>query len=74
MGMRSKASKVKKSPICFWDIIEINGVKYKAGITREQREMVDRWIYDYDISTHKPVKGASKFIARAIQRIERSQL
>lgn len=74
MGMRSKARKVKRQPILFWDIIEINGVKYKAGISRKQREELDRWVYEYDASMHKPVKDAAKFIARAEQRISRSQL
>lgn len=72
--MRSKTRKVKKQPILFWDIIEINGVKYKAGITRNQREQLDRWVYKYDEKAHKPVNGAAKFIARAEQRISRSQL
>lgn len=63
--MRSKAREVKKQPILFWDIIEINGVKYKAGITREQRERLDRWVYVYDAKAHKPVKDTAKFIARA---------
>lgn len=72
--MRSKARKVKKRPILFWDVIEINGVKYKAGITREQREQFDRWVYEYDEEAHKPVKDAAKFIARAEQRIGKSQL
>lgn len=72
--MRSKARKVKKQPILFWDIIEINGIKYKAGITREQREQLDRWVYAYNEKAHKQVKDAAKFIARAEQRISRSQL
>ena len=72
--MRSKARKVKKQPILFWDIIEINGVKYKAGITRKQREQLDRWVYVYDENAHKQIKGAAKFIARAEQRTSRSQL
>ena len=72
--VRGKARKVKKQPILFWDIIEINGVKYKAGITRKQREKLDRWVYAYDTKAHKPVKDTAKFIARAGQRISRSQL
>lgn len=72
--VRSKARKVKKEPILFWDIIEINGVKYKAGISRKQREELDRWVYEYQPEAHKPVKDAAKFIARAEQRISRSQL
>ena len=71
--VRGKARKVKKQPILFWDIIEINGVKYKAGITRKQREQLDRWTYEYDTSTHKPVKDAAKFMARAHLRIIESR-
>ena len=71
--MRSKARKVKKQPILFWDIIEINGVKYKAGITREQREQLDRWVYEYDEDAHKPLKDAARFMARAHLRIIESQ-
>lgn len=71
--MRSKARKVKKQPILFWDIIEINGVRYKAGISREQREKLDRWTYEYDASTHKPIKDAAKFMARAHLRIIESR-
>lgn len=71
--VRGKARKVKKQPILFWDIIEINGAKYKAGITREQREQLDRWVYVYDEKTHKPVKDAAKFTARAHLRIIESQ-
>lgn len=72
--VRGKARKVKKQPILFWDIIEINGVKYKAGIAREQRERLDRWVHVYDEKAHKPVNDTAKFIARAEQRISRSQL
>lgn len=71
--VRSKARKVKKQPILFWDIIEISGVKYKAGITRKQREQLDRWVYVYDEKAHKPVKDAAKFMARAHLRIIESQ-
>lgn len=71
--MRSKTRKVKKQPILFWDIIEINGAKYKAGITREQCEQLDRWVYVYDEKAHKPVKDAAKFMARAHLRIIESQ-
>lgn len=71
--VRGKARKVKKQPILFWDIIEINGVKYKAGITRNQREQLDRWVYEYDEKAHKPVKDAAKFMARAHLRIIESQ-
>lgn len=71
MGVRSKKKQVK--PILFWDIIEINGVKYKAGISREQREKLDRWVYEYDEKAHKPVKDAAKFMARAHLRIIESQ-
>lgn len=72
-GVRGKARKVKKRPILFWDIIEINGVKYKAGITRKQREQLDRWVYVYDAKAHKPVKDAAGFTARAHLRIIESQ-
>lgn len=71
--VRGKARKVKKQPILFWDIIEINGVKYKAGITREQREQLDIWVYVYDEKVHKPVKDAAKFMARAHLRIIESR-
>lgn len=71
--VRGKARKVKKQPILFWDIIEINGVKYKAGITREQREKLDMWTYEYDANTHKPVEDAAKLMARAHLRIIESQ-
>jgi len=72
--MRSKARKVKKQPILFWDVIEINGVKYKAGITRKQREKLDKWAYVYDEKAHKlPLKDAAKFMARAHLRIIESQ-
>lgn len=71
--MRSKTRKVKKQLILFWDVIEINGVKYKAGITRNQREKLDRWVYVYDEKAHKPVKDAAKFMARAHLRIIESQ-
>ena len=69
--MRSKARKVK--PILFWDIVEINGVKYKAGISRKQREKLDRWVYEYNAKAHRPVKDAAKFMARAHLRIIESQ-
>lgn len=72
-GVRGKARKVKKRPILFWDIIEINGVKYKAGITRKQREQLDRLVYVYDAKAHKPVKDAARFMARAHLRIIESQ-
>lgn len=71
--VRGKTRKVKKRPILFWDIIEINGVKYKAGITRKQREQLDKWVYGYDEKAHKPVKDAAKFMARAHLRIIESQ-
>ena len=72
-GVRSKTRKVKKQPILFWDVIEVNGVKYKAGITRKQREKLDRWVYIYDEKAHKPVKDSAKFMARAYLRIIESQ-
>lgn len=71
--VRGKTRKVKKQSILFWDIIEINGVKYKAGITRKQREQLDKWVYEYDEKAHKPVKDAAKFMARAHLRIIESQ-
>jgi hypothetical protein len=71
--MRSKTRKVKKKPILFWDVIEINGIKYKAGITRNQREQLDRWVYEYDEKAHKPVKDSARFMARAHLRIIESQ-
>lgn len=71
--VRGKTRKVKKQSILFWDIIEINGVKYKAGITRKQREQLDKWVYEYDEKAHKPVKDAAKFMARAHLRIIESR-
>lgn len=71
--VRGKTRKVKKQSILFWDIIEINGVKYKAGITRKQREQLDKWVYEYDEKAHKPVKDAAEFMARAHLRIIESQ-
>lgn len=71
--VRGKARKVKKYPVLFWDIVEINGVKYKAGILRERREKLDRWVYVYDEKAHKPVEGAARFMARAHLRIIESQ-
>ena len=72
-GVRGKARKVKKQPILFWDIIEINGVKYKAGITRKQREQLDRRVCVYDAKAHKPVKDAARFMATAHLRIIEGQ-
>lgn len=71
--VRGKAREVNKRPVLFWDIIEINGVKYKAGITREQCEQLDRWVYVYDENAHKQIKDAAKFMARAHLRIIESQ-
>ena len=68
-----KNRKVKKRPILFWDVTEINGVKYKAGISQEQREKLDRWVYTYDEKAHKPVKDAAKFMVRAHLRIIESR-
>ena len=71
-GVRSKKKQVKQ--ILLWDIIEINGVKYKAGIARKQREQLDRWVYVYDEKAHKlPLKDAARFMARAHLRIIESQ-
>lgn len=71
--VRGKTRKVKKQSILFWDIIEINGVKYKAGITLKQREQLDKWVYEYDEKAHKPLKDAAKYMARAHLRIIESQ-
>ena len=66
-----KAKKLKPS---HWDIIEINGVKYRAGIAPAQFAELDRWVYPFDEKAHDlPLKDGAKYIARANKRIEESR-
>jgi hypothetical protein len=66
--------KKKQVNVRHWDIIEINGVKYRAGITPAQFTELDRWVFEFDESAHKlPPKDAAKFMARAHLRIIESQ-
>ena len=65
--MRSKKKQVK---VAHWDVIEINGVKYRASITPTQFAELDRWVFEFDKNAHKPpLKDAAKYIARAHLRI-----
>ena len=69
--MRSKKRQVK---VAHWDIIEINGVKYRAGITPAQFSELDRWVFEFDKNAYKlPLKDAAKYMARAHLRIIESQ-
>ena len=69
--MRSKKKQVN---VRHWDIIEINGVKYRASITPTQFAELDRWVFEFDEKAHKlPLKDAAKFMARAYLRIIKSQ-
>lgn len=69
--MRSKKKQVK---VAHWDIIEINGVEYRAGITPTQFAELDRWVFEFDKNAHKlPLKDAAKYMARAHLRIIESQ-
>lgn len=69
--VRSKKKQVK---VAHWDIIEINGVRYRAGITPAQFSELDEWVFPFDESAHKPVKDAAKFMARAhLRTIESRQ-
>nr|DAK03165.1 MAG TPA: hypothetical protein [Caudoviricetes sp.] len=71
VGVRSKKKQVK---VAHWDVIEINGVKYRAGITPTQFAELDRWVFEFDKSTHKlPLKDAARYMARAHLRIIESQ-
>ena len=66
--------KKKKVPVRHWDIIEINGVKYRAGITPAQFAELDQWVFEFDKSAHKlPLKDAAKYMARAHLRIIESR-
>lgn len=57
-----------------WDIIEINGVKYRAGITPAQFAELDKWVFEFDEKAYKlPLKEAAKYMARAHLRIIESQ-
>lgn len=67
-------SKKKQVNIRHWDIIEINGVKYRAGITPAQFAELDKWVFEFDEKAHKlPLKDAAKCMARAHLRIIESQ-
>lgn len=69
--MRSKKKQVK---VAHWDIVEIGGVKYRAGITPTQFAELDKWVFEFDKSAHKlPLKDATKYMARAHLRIIESQ-
>lgn len=69
--MRSKKKQVK---VKYWDIIEINGVKYRAGITPAQFSSLDEWVFPFDEKAHKvPLKDAAKYMARAHLRIIESR-
>ena len=69
--MRSKKKQVN---VRHWDIIEINGVKYRAGITPAQFAELDKWVFEFDKSAHKlPLKDAARYMARAHLRIIESQ-
>lgn len=69
--MRSKKKQVN---VRHWDIIEINGVKYRAGITANQFAELDKWVFPFDENAHKlPLKDAAKYMARAHLRIIESQ-
>jgi hypothetical protein len=69
--VRSKKKQVKAAN---WDIIEINGVKYRAGITPAQFAKLDKWVLEFDRGAHKlPLKDAAKYMARAHLRIIESQ-
>ena len=69
--MRSKKKQVK---VAHWDIIEINGVKYRAGITPAQFAELDEWVSPFDEKAHKlPPKDAAKYMARAHLRIIESR-
>nr|DAW15462.1 MAG TPA: hypothetical protein [Caudoviricetes sp.] len=71
VGVRSKKKQVR---VARWDIIEINGVKYRAGITLTQFAELDRWVFEFDKNTHKlPLKDAARFMARAHLRIIESR-
>ena len=66
--------KKKQVNVRHWDIIEINGVKYRAGITPAQFAELDRWVFEFDKSAHKlPLKDAAKYMARAHLRIIESR-
>lgn len=69
--MRSKKKQVK---VAHWDIIDINGVKYRAGITPAQFAELDQWVFEFDEKTHKlPLKDAAEYMARAHLRIIESR-
>ena len=71
VGVRGKKKQVN---VRHWDIIEINGVRYRAGITANQFAELDKWVFEFDKSAHKlPLKDAAKFMARAHLRIIESQ-
>lgn len=69
--VRNKKKQVK---VVHWDIIEINGVKYRAGITPAQFAELDEWVFPFDEKAHKlPLKDAARFMARAHLRMIESQ-
>lgn len=71
VGVRGKKKQIN---VRHWDIIEINGVKYLAGITANQFAKLDQWVFGFDESAHKlPLKDAAKYMARAHLRIIESQ-
>lgn len=64
----------KKKQVRHWDIIEINGVKYRAGISANQFAELDKWVFEFDKNAHKlPLKDAARFMARAHLRIIESR-
>ena len=71
VGVRCKKKQIN---VRHWDIIEINGVKYRAGIAPTQFAELDKWMFTFDESVHKlPLKDAAKFMARAHLRIIESR-
>lgn len=71
VGVRGKKKQIN---VRHWDIIEINGVKYRAGITPTQFAELDKWVFEFDKNAHKlPLKDAAKYMARAHLRIIESQ-
>lgn len=69
--VRGKKKQVK---VAHWDVIEINGVKYRAGITPTQFAELDRWVFPFDEKAHRlPLKDGARFKARAHLRIIESQ-
>lgn len=66
--------KKKQIKVAHWDVIEINGVKYRAGITPAQFADLNEWVFPFDEKAHKlPLKDAAKYMARAHLRIIESR-